>query len=100
MSDEGTVEEYQRRYVAAMRAVQAGVAMKMNLDGLETNPKHLRVGVNAAMVDSGALGKLLIQKGIITELEYFRSLAETAENEKKMYEDWLRERLGSEVGLA
>ena len=84
----------QERYTAAAHAMQSGVAMKMNYDAAETTPKHLRVGVNSAMAEHGALARLLISKGVITEDEYAEAVADGMEREAKLYEDELRQRFG------
>ncbi len=76
----------QERYYAAAHAMQSGVAMKMNYDPSETTPKHLRVGVNSAMSDHGALVTLLIEKGVITKAEYFEAVAAAMEREAANYE--------------
>ena len=93
-----------QRYLDLLHAMQSGVASKMNYDGGpdsgETSPKHLRVGVNAAMVDNSALANLLMEKGVITEDEYFAALAAGAEREKALYETWLSEHLGTNIHLA
>jgi len=80
-----TVEEDVRRYQAAVHAMQSGVAFLMNLDPAETQPKHLRVGVNSAMVDSSALAKLLIDKGVVSEEEYAQAIADGMEREVESY---------------
>ncbi len=90
------------RYMTAMHGVQSGVAMLMNYeDGAtaETSPKHLRVGVNSALVDAGALADLLIRKGVITRLEYAEALAEKAEQERASYEALVSSRVGAKVTL-
>jgi hypothetical protein len=84
----------QERYAAAAHAMQSGVAMKMNYDPNSTTPKHLRVGINSAMSDHGALARLLITKGVITEDEYLEAVADGMEREAAMYQDELRQRLG------
>jgi purine-nucleoside phosphorylase len=94
----------QERYVAAMHAMQSGVAADMETDPNErsqgaTTPKHLRVGVNGALADQAALAKLLIAKGIITEAEYLEAVADAAEAEKARYEQLLSERFGKPVTL-
>ncbi len=87
-------------YVSKCHAMQSGVAMKMNLDPSETSPKHLRVGVNSAMVDSSALAKLLIDKGIITMEEYEAAITEGMAREVALYEQWLTEHMnGSKITL-
>lgn len=46
-----------------------------------TEPKHLRVGVNSALVETSALGALLFRKGVFTAEEYYDSLIEVWERE-------------------
>lgn len=92
----GKADAARRRYVAAAHAMQTGVAYVMEKDPSETTPKHLRVGVNSAMVDHGALAKLLIEKGIITEDEYFEALAEIMEAEAANYEKTVQDLYGSD----
>lgn len=55
-------------------------------DHMETSPKHLRTGVNMAMVSQDALIKILIAKGIVTEHEYFEALVVAAQAELTRYE--------------
>jgi hypothetical protein len=54
-------------YAEAMHAMQTGVA---NLSGNDLAPKHLRVGINSALVDNAALARLLVKKGVFTQEEY------------------------------
>jgi hypothetical protein len=79
--------------------MQSGVAMKMNYDGSETSPKHLRVGVNSAMCDSSALARLLIEKGIITHDEYEAAITAEMGREVARYEAWLTEHLGGQTKI-
>lgn len=88
------------RYLAALHAMQSGVAMEMNIRSTPTEPKHLRTGLNVAMCDHGALAKLLMDKGVITEGEYLRSIADAMEAEQGRYEQTLSELLGKPVSLA
>lgn len=67
--------------------MQTGVKYEMETGrDSATTPKHLRVGVNSAMVAQAGLVKLLIDKGLITEDEYFESQADAMEEEVKRYE--------------
>lgn len=95
MSDtpQETVEEATQRYLSALRAMQSGVAMRMNYDAASTEPKHLRVGVNTAHVASAAIVELLVEKGVITREEYLSKLADVMETERDSYRDWLQERI-------
>jgi hypothetical protein len=90
------------RYMAAAHAMQSGVAAAMNVNdqSLETSPKHLRVGVNSAMCDHAALVRLLIAKGLFTEAEYNKEIADEMEREKARYERELSEHYGKPITLA
>ncbi len=79
-------EADQERYYKALHAVQTGVGYLMERTTRETDPKHLRVGVNSSLINSSALAKLLIDKGLITQDEYEAVLADFAEAEKASYE--------------
>lgn len=102
MSEEFTP---QQRYVRAAHAMQSGVKADMETDPNRnsqgaTTPKHLRVGLNNALADQGALARLLIAKGIFTEDEYLEAVADAAEREQARYEELLTERFGKPVTLA
>jgi hypothetical protein len=87
-------------YEEACYAMQAGVGLREKLGrSNETTPKHLRVGVNSAMVEHSALARLLVAKGIITEPEYREALAEGMRDEVALYEQGLTEELGKTVTL-
>lgn len=90
------------RYRRALHAMQSGVAMEMNLEHRQsaTEPKHLRVGINAAMVDHAALAKILIDRGIITNAEYTKAVADMMETEKARYEKSLSDHFGKTITLA
>lgn len=94
-----TLEELNRRYMVAAHAVQAGVQMELNDDpptrsGSAASPKMLRTGVNMAMVEHGALARLLIKKGLITHEEYMEELVAGVEEERRLYEERLSARFG------
>lgn len=73
-----------RRQLLELQArMQTGVAW---VDELEGQEKHLRVGLNSAMVDAGALAKLLITKGVFTEVEYWEALIEMMTLEVEKYQ--------------
>lgn len=95
MTDE-TLEQAQQRYIAAVHAVQSGVSAKMALDPTEVEPKHLRVGVNSALVGDRALVELLAEKGILTAAEYFSKAADCMEEERDHYTRDLRQHFGHE----
>lgn len=89
-----SLEEKLQKYYELCHAMQAGVAMKMQKDDHDTTPKHLRVGVNSALVESGALVGLLIKKGVITEEEWWDALIEAMEREVEMYTAKIKELYG------
>lgn len=93
-------EAYYSEYVALSHAMQSGVAMEMNYHPNPTSPKHLRVGVNSAMVEHAALVRLLVSKGIITDEEYCKALRDGMKEEVSVYQKRLSEHFGREVTLA
>ena len=96
------IEEDDERWRAASHAMQSGVAMEMNLPDRQsaTEPKHLRVGINAAMSDHAGLVKLLVDKGLITNEEYMKAIADQMEIEKADYEARLSAHFGKKITLA
>lgn len=87
------------RYSQAMHAVQSAVALDLELSGLNkagADPKHLRTGINACLVDSSAIAQLLMAKGVFTESEYFAAIADAAEREEKSMTTRMRERTGDQ----
>jgi hypothetical protein len=99
MSKATTITSLQQRYFAAMPGVQTGVAYMMQIEPKQVGPKHLRTGINSAMVNDAALTKLLIAKGIITEEEYWHALVEEAEAERARYEEQLSAHYGRKIIL-
>lgn len=80
-------------------AMQSGVAMKMNYDDSSIQPKQLRVGINAAMVFDGALGELLVDKGVFTEEEYAEAMVQAMAKEVARYEQELSDLTGTKITL-
>ncbi len=89
-----SLDELRLEYHTLAHAMQSGVGMKMNYEPRETEPKHLRAGVNSAMVETSAIAILLMAKGIFTEEEYYQTLVQAMQNEVDLYKQWLSERLG------
>lgn len=86
-------------YPEACHAMQTGVAYELERDSSPGTPKHLRVGVNSAMVNDAALVRLLVAKGLITEEEYAVEVTAEMNREVERYEKLLSERYGSRVKL-
>ncbi|MCI0527909.1 MAG: hypothetical protein L0Y56_10780 [Nitrospira sp.] len=87
-------------YLTLCHAMQTGVAWDLEKDPSSGTPKHLRVGINTAMSDHGALVALLVKKGIITDDEYTDFLIEFMTREKNSYERKLYEKYGMKITLA
>lgn len=83
-----------QRYEDAAHQMQCGVAMELSKDPTSATPKHLRVGINSAMVNDAALVRLLIAKGLFTEEEYYRAMREEMEREVERYKVMLRKLFG------
>ena len=86
-----SIESDSNRYLAAMHAMQTGVAYELARDPSSGTPKHLRVGVNTAMCDHAALVRILVAKGIVTDAEYATAIADEMEREKQRYEEKINE---------
>lgn len=99
VSEQSSVEYWQARYLAAAHGMQTGVAYELEKDPSSGTPKHLRVGVNSAMVEHAALIHLLVDKKIIGALEYRRAIAEGMENERDVYQDRLSQQFGANITL-
>lgn len=96
-----TIAEKRKKYVELCHAMQTGVAYEMNVDAdvSAITPKHLRVGVNSALVNSEALAKILLAKGIMTEDEYWDALIAAMQDEVIRYTKRLEEKYGIKVTL-
>ena len=78
-----------KRYHDALHAMQSGVAFEMESGGESArnmSPKHLRVGINSAFIDTAALIRILVKKGVFTYQEFQTELADEAEREVARYE--------------
>lgn len=87
------------RYLAAAHAVQSGIAMLMHIDSRLVEPKHLRVGIDTCKAEAGGLATLLVKKGVFTEEEYVKAMADGLEIEKSKLEKILTDHYGSKCVL-
>ena len=89
------VELYDR-LVQLSHAMQTGVAYEIEKtpSNSATSPKHLRTGVNAAMVEHAALVELLVEKGIITLEEFLERNCAKMQEEVDKYEERLSKAYG------
>ncbi len=84
------------RYESLAHRVQSAIAL---LEGrreafgeryAEAEPKHLRVGVNSALVSTSALARLMFRKGLMTAVEYYDTLIEAWEQEVDSYRERIK----------
>jgi hypothetical protein len=90
----GPTEDQKVRYEAALHAMQSGVKA---VGTLECEPKHLRVGINSALCELGAIASLLIDQGVIEENTYWERVISMIEEEVGRYEERLN--AGWEPGM-
>lgn len=75
-----------QRYDRAVHCIQAGSKMVAARNG--EHPQS-RTGINIAMRDHASIVQLLVSKGIITDAEYQKALADGAESEVRDLEEQL-----------
>lgn len=92
-------DELMNENLRLMHAMQSGVAMEMNIISKSTEPKHLRVGINNALCEASAIGKILVDKGICTGDEYMAAINYMLRQEVRSYEDKLTKHFGKKVTL-
>jgi len=97
---DATIEEKEQLYTNLLHAMQSGVkyANEPN-ESEEVKPKHLRVGINAAMSDHAALVELLVDKGVFTKEEYLDKIIRYMKLEVNMYETELSQKYNKEIKL-
>lgn len=95
------IEEKWKRVHALEHAMQSGVAMEAH-HGLSKahEPKHLRTGVNYALVEVGAVIDLLVRKGLMTEDEVVDAVLAGMEREVEGYKKRLSEHFQTTIELA
>lgn len=81
------IKALQIRYRELVHAMRSGVELDLMLrpDDGQLN-KHLRMSIDVAMSDHAALTRILVSRGLITELEYHQALVDAMESEVKSYE--------------
>ncbi|MCB0081605.1 MAG: hypothetical protein KDE50_16715 [Caldilineaceae bacterium] len=99
MKDLGFSEEKIAKYHQLAHAMQSGVAAMQHYDATPTSPKHLRVGVNSAMVETTVIVEILVAKGVLTYDEFLDALIAGMEREVQTYESKLSELTGANITL-
>jgi hypothetical protein len=93
------------RYRVAAHRMQSAVALDFSVKYAGMAPdliralKHLRVGINSAMVSQEGLARLLIEKGIFTEEEYLDAVTVAMEREADARTQEAREEHGLPDGV-
>lgn len=88
------------RHNLHLRRVQTGIATQMDQGSKDTEPKHLRVGIDSLFADAKGLATLLLAKGVFTREEYLAAIAQSMEEEADGMEASLSAKLGAKVTLA
>jgi hypothetical protein len=89
------IEEYDR----LSHAMMTGVGHDVQLRPESTSAKHVRTGINAALVSHAALVRLLMEKRLITDVEYWRAAVEEMRREVERYEQILSESTGGRTSI-
>jgi hypothetical protein len=93
--------EKERLFQQLQHAMQSGVAYSMHQQpNDQTHPKHLRVGVNTAMVQIAALVNTLVAAGVIDGRKFQDEANRLMRREVESYEAELREAYGTQIKLA
>jgi len=85
-----------QRYDRAVHRQQSAIAFALSKEvphistHLTRYLKHLRVGVNNALADQGALVSLLIEERVITQAEYEEAIVVAAEREADRAVEYVR----------
>jgi hypothetical protein len=95
-----TIADLSQRLTTLTAQMQSGVAFTQQADwenaGIHptyaSELKHLRVGVNSALVQMAALARILERAGICTTEEYLESCCLEMEREVDRYEQYLHKR--------
>ena len=86
-------------YEEAAHGVQSAIAHGMSSGATDTEPKHLRVGVDMSKSDLYGLATLLMEKGVFTLEEYVEHMRLAANTEVARFEAEATERLGATVSF-
>lgn len=85
--DQARIAAANDRYNAAAHGMQSGVAFEHSAGSTDATPKHLRVGINSAMVNCEAVAHLLIERGLFSLADYIEEIADAMEREVQRYEE-------------
>lgn len=102
MSEEKIIAELRAEYERHLHGMQSGVKAMMEAQPrpLADELKHLRVGINSAMVNDLALVRILMAKGVLSALEYSEAMTVAMREEKEGYERQVGELYATKVTLA
>jgi len=80
-------------------AMQTGIMYMVEKGSKTCQPKHMRTGINSALIFNGSVVRLLVEKGLITREEYAEAAVADLRAEVKRYESELSEIFKSNIKL-
>lgn len=93
-----TADEFKAEYARLAHAVQSGVCFSPGYEAPEM--KHLRTGLNLVMSDVGSIGRLLVDKGVCSQDEFYTYILAGLQAEVSNYEQELSAQTGKDIHLA
>lgn len=87
------LQPLRNRYQTLLHGLQQAVAEEVSDPRLQP----FRIGLNTCMSDNQGLAQLLINKGVITEVEYLQAIADELEQLVHAYEQQVLKRTGRRV---
>lgn len=102
-------KEFLRQDEELRHAIQTGEKFEMETGpnanfyaahpGLANDIKHLRTGISCAMCEHGAISRLLVSKGLVTEAEFYDASLNSLKEEITRYEQRISSLVGRPVRL-
>lgn len=94
-------QSMQREYEALCHAMQSGVKYDQECEPKSDDgtPKHLRVGVNCALNQIGALALYLEEKGLLDSEDYWEWQIKNMRAEVERYEEMLSRKMNAKIKL-
>lgn len=99
VEDGDHIKDLAAQIFAHQHACMSGARFALEAGTASNEPKHVRNGIDSALVSCAAMFNLLKKKGIITEIEYLEAMAEAWETEHRRYEKELSDHYGRNVTL-
>lgn len=97
--DDERVRAAYDEYLGLAHSLQSGVALQLELNPLIGTPKDLCTGLNKCMVETSALISLLVECGVITNVQFVKALVKGMTQEVQAFEHMLSHHYKSTVHL-